>query len=552
MLLSFLGFETEDTSANAYLPRFTVSPGDGFAIMSWYINYDSSGSSQSSISAEVTFTITADGNEIDSFSVMSKSGTSSKIVSGLTNGQKYVFKAECNSESIKRTVIPSKEGTEVFDAGEYKTKPIQVSSDTNIVTIKNIDSPLTFTYALRNPSDQEIPLSNIRTLVSQNSGESVNLSSSLSSRSAIAEEEECEENSGFECIEENNGEVKIRHFTPSSRMYSALSSRASYSLYDTYSSVSSAATGQTKTLWLDNNSSLSEFKENEVTLRAIGKNSDNSPIVFVWVEDGCYTTDSFSSGKKINTKLAEKIAEKFSDYYYKEKAVFGDEAEGLIPFGKGASYLKDNSSVKGDTDGVVNIVVYDIGADYSLSSQDQCGVVGYFFAKDYYQKNSSYPSSASQYYSNEGKYFYVDSAFCNSNSTAKNITNSPSETSVTTLFHEFQHMINYNQKNVKAKISSVSSWYNEMLSMLAEDLMMDSLNLSSDQAPMGERSPTFNRYYYYSGLTEYRSDSYSITSYGTAYTFGAWLARNYGGGNLIKEISQKFLYRYGFNYCCNQ
>ena len=52
----------------------------------------------------------------------------------------------------------------------------------------------------------------------------------------------------------------------------------------------------------------------------------------------------------------------------------------------------------------INIVVYDIGNDYSLSENQKCGIVGYFYAKDYF-----YNYSEKGVTSNNGKYFYIDS-----------------------------------------------------------------------------------------------------------------------------------------------
>ncbi|MBQ5399653.1 MAG: hypothetical protein IIU15_00260, partial [Treponema sp.] len=50
------------------------------------------------------------------------------------------------------------------------------------------------------------------------------------------------------------------------------------------------------------------------------------------------------------------------------------------------------------------------------------------------------------------------------------------------------------------------------------------------------RIPNFNGYYYYSGAAQYL-DQNSWVSYGTAYAFGAWLARNYGGAPLVQKMS---------------
>ena len=126
------------------------------------------------------------------------------------------------------------------------------------------------------------------------------------------------------------------------------------------------------------------------------------------------------------------------------------------------------------------------------------------------------------------------------NGVTKNNSSVPSDTVISTLFHEFQHMINFNQKNIKLQITKPNepqTWYNEMLSMLAEDMMQTQLGLSDSEAPRGARLPTFNQYYFYSGITDYLTSN-PVISYSTSYAFGAWLSRNYGGPELVRAMSQ--------------
>lgn len=195
----------------------------------------------------------------------------------------------------------------------------------------------------------------------------------------------------------------------------------------------------------------------------------------------------------------------------------------------------DNELIKEEmsdspTSTYINIVLTDIAKDYN--SNTTSGVVGYFWGKDYYNKEFVN-------YSNEGKYFYIDIPFCNYNSSATSTeerysgTGEVSEMVISTLFHEYQHMIHFNQK-YDVESDEDTTWYNEMLSMLCEDIMAETLGLK--ETVQTERIPTFNAYYPLSGISEYL-DSESWISYGTAYAFGAFLARNYGGVNLVEEMS---------------
>jgi len=95
-------------------------------------------------------------------------------------------------------------------------------------------------------------------------------------------------------------------------------------------------------------------------------------------------------------------------------------------------------------------------------------------------------------------------------------------------------MINFNMKDITHHQTPDTS-YNEMLSMLCEDMMQEFLGLEDDASPKN-RTQSFNLYYYYSGIREYRNDDYAALSYSTSYIFGAWLCRQYGGAELVKAM----------------
>lgn len=319
----------------------------------------------------------------------------------------------------------------------------------------------------------------------------------------------------------------ISDFSSSAR--SAISSPS----FDT-SSTSAKKTwkiGDSKQIFIDTNTAMSNYEKRSATLRA---KSDNC---YVWVVDDYYSETA--SGCKADSSIAEEYAEKFEEMYPYITKVFGDESEEIINYDSGKNV---DMSTLSDTGTKINIVVYDIGADYG--SESSGGVVGYFYAKDYYytaQTSSTYSgidiistifgggSSSDDSIiskSNVGKYFYVDSEYAVSDF----------DTTISTLAHEFQHMIDFNQKEMKHELSPETS-YNEMLSMLCEDMMQEKLGLE-DYASPKNRIQSFNAYYYMSGIREYLSGDYAALSYSTAYAFGSWLARQYGGAALVKEISQ--------------
>jgi len=294
-------------------------------------------------------------------------------------------------------------------------------------------------------------------------------------------------------------------------------------------------------LWLDNEEKFSTFKHSKVTLRAIGKN-DNEIKCFVWVDEDCFTSGK-ANGKKVNSKVAEHIASVFASHCDGEREIYGQEADFLFEDIENIIDMDESSKTKK----IVNIVIYDIGNDFSRTGGS---VVGYFWEKDYYAKSSENYSQNSGYskvldMSNAGKYFYIDAPFCNYsglNEDDKKIkycfdgvtegTEASGEV-LSTLFHEFQHMIHYGMKGITEY--KTSTWYNEMCSMLAEDMFQELLGIELSDSPYG-RLPTFNLNYYYSGITDWRSDGFVGVSYAGSYAFGAFLVRNFGGVPLVEAM----------------
>ena len=263
------------------------------------------------------------------------------------------------------------------------------------------------------------------------------------------------------------------------------------------------------------------YTKRKATLRASGT------YCYVWVLDDNFTIGS-ADGNKITREKAQELATKFDSMYTPIREVFGPESDKMI----GASGFANISNVS-DTGTKVNIVVYDIRDDYE--SNDQSGILGYFWAKDYYTSASaSYFKDNTISLSNDGKYFYVDSGFLNEY---------PNKI-YSTLAHEFQHMINFGQKTMKSMenatkqsdIVSSSTWSNEMMSMVCEDMIQEYLGIDLLDSPV-YRLLDFAQGYYNSGLTEWLPGNDVAYSYAGAYAFGAYLARNYGGTSLITQIA---------------
>lgn len=246
----------------------------------------------------------------------------------------------------------------------------------------------------------------------------------------------------------------------------------------------------------------SSYKSITATLRGSG------PHAQVWV----------ASGEPIAASTAASIAATFDKIYPVETAIFGYEYGGDPA---------DTANAGGmDKETPVNILIYDIDYDGAAVATNG-GIVGFFYSKDEYAKKDVGIS-------NESELFYIDSWFT---------ANYPGVV-YSTLVHEFQHMIGYNEKTIRNG-KSLTSWYTEMLSQVAEDMMSTDLEswlgASYDVVSDG---PTVYRMQYFnngayntSGVTDWLPGSDVYDSYASSYAFGAYLARNYGGATLIKEIA---------------
>lgn len=223
------------------------------------------------------------------------------------------------------------------------------------------------------------------------------------------------------------------------------------------------------------------FISKESTLLATGTHSN------VWVMDSLITQTT-----------AQELADKFDIIYPAMTNVFGYE------YG-GAPGHQDPGGRDGDLK--IQILVYNIGFN----------IAGYYWSKDHDDSTDS----------NKAEMFYLDST----------VVNQMPLYSYDTLTHEFQHMIHYNQKTIENKLNT-NIWYNEMMSMMAQDIIADIIEFPVDHPEyiINVRVPTFIADYITEGFTEWLGGG-TWTSYATKYAFGAYLTRNYGGAEFIKELS---------------
>ena len=274
----------------------------------------------------------------------------------------------------------------------------------------------------------------------------------------------------------------------------------------------------TKDIWVASSGDLTTFAKMKATLRAAGSHC------YVWIADDYYSDTA--GGSMVTTAQAQAAAEKFDALYDVERYIFGEESD-LIYYYNGTGWALEDMSILSDTGTKVNIVLYDIPANGPNSI-----INGYWGQFSHYPNKEhalamGYTGSDLEYlaYSNEGKYFYIDSYAYNKNQ-AKTFS---------TLAHEFQHMIQFNIKIIQQGIDN-PVWYQEMCSMLCEDMLQNYLEVT-DLDSQKSRFMRFNPYYFLSGLVyDNSTDSQLLITYAGIYAFGAWLARQYDGAALVKEI----------------
>ena len=501
------------------------------AIVSW------SNGSISSYGLHISWALASNENQTlgditltqnDNYKIINSSLTGGR----LTNGTQYkftVYLTDSNGEIVdskSATATPSADAsaTTTYNGSNASSSFYELPANTSVVTLNGVQGK-TITYANVNMgTSSAISSTAVRRYIPNTS---TGLSASVISRSVGSDTDELPEIQA----------PAIKSFVPpADEEITVVKPRGrSGANTDTFSA-SNPLIGDTRSIYVDQDSNLTKYEQEVMKLYAIGYDTSDTSLnpkikALVWVNPS--NVAATSSGNKVSIGVIDDIITKFIKNYALEEAIFGTTSDLLI-----TRSGTDNMSSYPTKD-YINIVLTDIGKDYGLAAKSQCGVVGYFWAKDYYA--SSYSSSGAYKSTNEGKYFYIDIPFCNyvsgtnGNYSYDGNGNTVSDTVISTLFHEYQHMINFNQKNMINHLDTNNCvWYNEMLSMLCEDLLQTQLGLT--EKVQDGRIPNFNGYYYYSGAAQYL-DQNSWVSYGTAYAFGAWLARNYGGAPLVHEMS---------------
>jgi hypothetical protein len=263
----------------------------------------------------------------------------------------------------------------------------------------------------------------------------------------------------------------------------------------------------TKSFWLQSDSTYpnNPWTLMPATLRAQGTYCN------VWVTDADYdnTAPAGNPNGKVNSAQAEILKTKFDIIYPLETSLLGYEFGGGLP-------ASDPNYGGRDGDPRVQILVYKDG---------MAGLGGYFWKKDYFLQEDLDKDPPPIPKTNYAEIFYLNSV----------LLNEDPDYTYSTMAHEFQHMINFNVKYVRQGLKS-ETWYDEMLSMLAEDVLDSFIDVAPEHTghPIKDRIPRF--------LATFNNYSLGGTwggnavAYANTYAFGAYLVRNYGGLPLLQKM----------------
>jgi hypothetical protein len=217
-----------------------------------------------------------------------------------------------------------------------------------------------------------------------------------------------------------------------------------------------------------------------------------------------------------------------NDIYDWVTTIFGEEY---------GNHSYNNLITPSDT---IDILLFDIDDDNSTNG----GVVGYYWARDQFLPSTETTSS-------ERVLFALDSVL-----TATPEGQNPwSENArwfqevISTLAHEFQHMINFYQRNVIMGQND-EAWYNEMFSMVAEDLVANKILVNGPRgvdyatADAGVVENQFGRLPYFifypdRSLTYWASNNDVLYDYAASYAFGAFLTRFTGDPGFFYDLYQR-------------
>ena len=284
---------------------------------------------------------------------------------------------------------------------------------------------------------------------------------------------------------------------------------------------------------------ISRWESTNVAVPAAARRvvSDGSTTLVVWIADRQWSRTCRVAHQCMTREMVDVVADTFlrpgdgNDIYDWVTAIFGDawgrhDYPNLIP--------PESSSQ-------VHILFFDIAGD-GVPSRGQTRTGGYFHGVNNYLRADD---PILRRASNERLMFFMDAPLmAHREGPTWEVTDRYPSGMISTLAHEFQHMIHFYQKGVLRGGQS-EAWLNEMASEVAEDLIADKLSVPGprgvlDDPTAGEAGNWRGRlagynFYNYIQVTAWDREN-ALKHYAINYALGAYLARTYGGAALFGDI----------------
>lgn len=261
--------------------------------------------------------------------------------------------------------------------------------------------------------------------------------------------------------------------------------------------------------------------------------SAHGKSLYIWVDNECWGAES-TKKYYVTQEMVDALAPKFldsgqdNDIYEWVTSICG------APWG----YTGYSNLIKSEDD--IHIWLTDIDNDNTTTGTV---TLGYFYSRDNFLRSSIAKS-------NEKLMFTLDAVlFASKTSGIWSMSNYWPKHLVSTLAHEFTHMIYYYQKRIlKKQIGNTA--INEMCAQCVEDLVASKMladgprgvsYVTPNAGGAGNRSgrlPLYNSSNEYTLLNWSGNESERLLNYSKTYALGAYLMRNYGGVSLIKELIQ--------------
>ena len=265
--------------------------------------------------------------------------------------------------------------------------------------------------------------------------------------------------------------------------------------------------------------------------------TDGDTTLALWVADRDWGPNCRGGWPCLTGEMVNALADRFlrpgsgNDIHDWVTAVYGD------PWGSHDLPLL----IPPDADDEIHILLFDIRDD-GIPAPGECRIVGFFWAvHNYRQGNPRIPPVSA-----ERLIFFMDSVYMAiPEGPSWEVTDRGPSIVISTLAHEYQHMIHFYQKPVLRNTIS-ETWLNEMASEVAEDLIADKLMVNGprgvayDNPAAGQPGNERGRLPYYNLFNDLQVTVWNnvIANYSLNYALGAYLARTYGGAALFSDIVQ--------------